>query len=384
MINLLTISYLILYQYKYLYKISGELTLYNTPRNILGIFLYGILLPMLESMSIGILKVKRLVFISIFKIIYYSKVLSLKFRSYSSSTTPNGEPIHPSAFAEEIGESIINNGDGKPSLRLKGKTPKKDNFKPKSKAQKASVIITEWQKSIGISLMKSKKGNVFPKGVIALSETDVDVLAEILFTRVSAEYREIVTIALIKSAIIENLKFFNELVINNNVTIGPSIYKKTWTSVLANFRGGEFEQVSGVSYSQKNKIPSKLKSLNVLFLIIKTKGSINGTLFIFHLLESLYATYKMPKEIPELNLSSITDKMTKTQYEFVNQNSKEFRSFLKKNPVQKNIGTLWDNELASLSQQYKLSNGAGPNGVATKTMIQDAYVLKQNAKFYES
>jgi hypothetical protein len=92
----------------------------------------------------------------------------------------------------------------------------------------------------------------------------------------------------------------------------------------------------------------------------------------------------MPKEIPELNLSSITDKMTKTQYEFVNQNSKEFRSFLKKNPVQKNIGTLWDKELASLSQQYKLSNGAGPNGVATKTMIQDAYVLKQNAKFYES
>jgi len=75
--------------------------------------------------------------------------------------------------------------------------------------------------------MKSKKNpnGIFPRGVIALSEKDVDVLSEVLFIRVPDEKRTTYDAALIKSLIIENARFFNEQVINNNVTVGPGIYK---------------------------------------------------------------------------------------------------------------------------------------------------------------
>jgi len=267
----------------------------------------------------------------------------------------------------------------------KGKPKGKIKVRKSNVIKRSTLELNDWQKTIGIKLLSLKNGNqIFPKGLIALSEKDVDVLAGVLETRIPVKFKCHYDIVLIKTAIIENIKFFNELVINNNVTKGPSIYKSTWTSVLTNFRGGDFEQVKGVSYSQFNRIPSKLNSLNKFYLLIKTQGINSDTLFVFHLLESLYSIYKLPTEIPELNLNSITDKLTKDQYDYVNSMSKSFRSFLKENPVSKDIAFQWEKELGNLSRQYKITNKSGPNGKATKTMILDAYVLKHNVPLFNN
>jgi len=229
----------------------------------------------------------------------------------------------------------------------------------------------------------TKKGSdkkIFPKGVLLMSENDVELLAEILLKRVPAEYTDTITLIVIKTLIIENIVFFNELIINNNVTIGSSLYKKVWTQVLALFRGSTIEQVKGIAYSAKNKIPSKLRSLNVFFLLVKSKGVIPEFL---HILESVYVTYKRPTELPELDLDSVTRKMTPSAYQFSNEFSPKFRSFLRAHPVINDTRSRWDKNLGSLSRQFKLTNKAGPNGKATKTMLDDAYVLKHSTKLFK-
>jgi len=146
---------------------------------------------------------------------------------------------------------------------------------------------------------------------------------------------------------------------------------------MEKFRGNQPNGFNGLGLGPKNKIPSKIPSLNIYYEIYKRLPE--ESVMIHLILGSVYNVYKVPSEIPALNTESITLKPSQDEYNCIITTSRDFRAFLNSNPVIKNIRTEMNDYILKRSWAFKVSAKAGPNGKAQATLYEDAFVLRNSS-----